>query len=396
MSASGVRRALRQVMEEKGSIIRTRDGLTSGLTRIRELKDVRASVDSRGPSFLLETRGMLLVAEMVLAAALMRDESRGPHLRFNSFEDNAPIARDDARWCKYIVIRQGRLGDVPGSPRPSKARQRIIREEKLAGATVRIGRVGDAMNREAVIDKVMETLDSLLPAPQGIKRGARVVIKPNLTADTRLWQEGIVTSPYTVEGIIRYAQQAQAAEIVIAEATACGLDNKKAFRENGYEEVASRTGARIVDLYDEEFVPTPVRNGMVAKEIRVAKRVMEADFLINVPTMKTHVATGVSLMPEKPEGRPAGRRKAAVSFSRGEQICHRPQLDCKTAPVRRRRNRRDGRGRADAGHAGPPWAAPRGDRPGGDRPHRNEGHGARPVAIQVLRLREAAGPRRLE
>lgn len=165
----------------------------------------------------------------------------------------------------------------------------------MAGATVHIGRVSDAMNREAVIREVMETLDALQPAAKTIKRGAHVVIKPNLTADTRLWQEGIVTSPHTVEGIIRYVQQAKPAEIIIAEATACGLDNKKAFRENGFEEVASRTGARIVDLYDEEFVSTPVRNGMAVKEIKVAKRVLEADFLINVPTMKTHVATGVSL-----------------------------------------------------------------------------------------------------
>ncbi len=146
-----------------------------------------------------------------------------------------------------------------------------------------------------MIDKVIETLDGLAPAAQVIKSGSKVVIKPNLTADTRLWQEGIVTSPHTVEGVIRYVQQAGPSEIIIAEATACGLDNKKAFRENGFEEVASRTGSVIVDLYDEEFVSVPVRNGMAAKEIKVARRVMEADFLINVPTMKTHVATGVSL-----------------------------------------------------------------------------------------------------
>jgi succinate dehydrogenase / fumarate reductase flavoprotein subunit len=110
MSASSLRLALRQIMEEKASIIRTGDGLTRGLARIREIKGVRASVDGRGISFLLETRGMLLVAEMVLAAALMRDESRGPHLRFNRSEDNVPIARDDARWCKYIVIRRDASG----------------------------------------------------------------------------------------------------------------------------------------------------------------------------------------------------------------------------------------------------------------------------------------------
>ena len=112
----------------------------------------------------------------------------------------------------------------------TRKRQRNKREEELTKATVHIGRVSDAMNREAVIREVIEALDALQPAPQMIKPGSKVVIKPNLTADTKLWQEGIVTNPYTVEGIIRYAQQAAPAEIIIAEATACGLDNKKAFR----------------------------------------------------------------------------------------------------------------------------------------------------------------------
>ncbi len=162
-------------------------------------------------------------------------------------------------------------------------------------AAVHIGRVGKATDRESVISGVVEILTILRPSQEMIKRGSRVVIKPNLTADTRLWEDGIVTNPYTVEGIIRYVQQAKPAEIVIAEASACGLDTAKAFRVNGFEEVAARTGVKIVNLYDEEFVPVPVRNGMVADTIQVAKRILEADFLINVPTMKTHVATGVSL-----------------------------------------------------------------------------------------------------
>lgn len=162
-------------------------------------------------------------------------------------------------------------------------------------AAVHIGQVGQAADREAVVSQVVEILTTLRPARELIKRGARVVIKPNLTADTRLWEDGIVTNPYTVEGIIRYVQQAGPAEVVMAEAAACGLDTKKAFRVNGYEDVAARTGAKLVDLYDEEFVAAPVTDGMVADTIRVAKRILTADFLINVPTMKTHVATGVSL-----------------------------------------------------------------------------------------------------
>jgi uncharacterized protein (DUF362 family) len=165
----------------------------------------------------------------------------------------------------------------------------------LAKARVHIGRVSDAMNRDAVISDVIAALIALGPAAKMIKAGSKVLIKPNLTADTELWQQGIVTNPYAVEGIIRYAQQAAPAEIIIAEATACGLDNKKAFRVNGFEEVAERTGAKIIDLYDEEFVAVPVKDGMAVRQIKVAKRVLDADVIINVPTMKTHVATGVSL-----------------------------------------------------------------------------------------------------
>ncbi len=169
------------------------------------------------------------------------------------------------------------------------------RKKSLAKTTVHIGRISDAMNAQVVVREVIEALEALQAAPQMIKPGSKVVVKPNLTADTNLWQKGIVTSPYTVEGIIRYVQKAAPAEIIIAEATACGLDNKKAFKENGFEEVGLRTGVRVVDLYDEEFVSIPVKNGLVAKEIKMAKRILDADFLINVPTMKTHVATGVSL-----------------------------------------------------------------------------------------------------
>ena len=104
ISASALRRGLRQIMGERASIVRTTEGMLRGLAQVRELRGFEAFVDSRGLSFLLETKSMLLVAEMVLAAAALRDESRGPHLRFDRYEDNVPIARDDTRWSKYIVI----------------------------------------------------------------------------------------------------------------------------------------------------------------------------------------------------------------------------------------------------------------------------------------------------
>ena len=112
ISASALRRSLRQIMEQRASIIRTGEGLLRGLAQVRELSALRTFVDSRGFSFMLETRGMLLVAEMVLAAAALRDESRGPHLRFDRYEDNVPIARDDRRWCNYIMVGRDAAGNM--------------------------------------------------------------------------------------------------------------------------------------------------------------------------------------------------------------------------------------------------------------------------------------------
>ena len=56
-----------------------------------------------------------------------------------------------------------------------------------------------------------------------------------------------------MQALIEEVQKANPAEIVIAEAIAVGLDTKKAFAANGYEEVARITGARLLDLYDTEF-----------------------------------------------------------------------------------------------------------------------------------------------
>lgn len=97
-------------MDEKASVIRTASGLISGLAQVRRLKDLNVAADSRGVSYLLETKGMLIVAEMVLAAAALRDESRGPHLRFDRPDDTVPVARDDSRWCRYIIVKKAAIG----------------------------------------------------------------------------------------------------------------------------------------------------------------------------------------------------------------------------------------------------------------------------------------------
>lgn len=54
---------------------------------------------------------MLRVGEMILRAAGTRQESRGPHLLFPSYDSQVHMPRDDD-WNKFIVIHKGEDGSM--------------------------------------------------------------------------------------------------------------------------------------------------------------------------------------------------------------------------------------------------------------------------------------------
>lgn len=99
------RQELQQIMNAGASMIRTKAGLTAALTDLAELTAKKICIDDLGPAYYVENQNMYLVAEMVLRAALARDESRGPHLRFAAYQDNVPVARRDPEWNEYLVLR---------------------------------------------------------------------------------------------------------------------------------------------------------------------------------------------------------------------------------------------------------------------------------------------------
>jgi succinate dehydrogenase/fumarate reductase flavoprotein subunit len=80
--------------------------LTGGLEKLERIKGEGIFPDPRGVAFTLEAENLMTVAEMVMRAALLRKESRGPHLFFARFEDLQPMDMKDPEWRKYIVIRK--------------------------------------------------------------------------------------------------------------------------------------------------------------------------------------------------------------------------------------------------------------------------------------------------
>jgi succinate dehydrogenase/fumarate reductase flavoprotein subunit len=115
--ASDARAVIQRVMGRAASVVRTPAILGEAIAELEALRARGIAADSAGAAFAVETRNLLDIAEMVVRAAAMRRESRGPHLLFESPGDDRPVPRDDAHWQRTIVIRRGDDGTMTLDPR---------------------------------------------------------------------------------------------------------------------------------------------------------------------------------------------------------------------------------------------------------------------------------------
>ena len=144
-------------------------------------------------------------------------------------------------------------------------------------------------------DALLRALDDL--GEKSVNRGDRVLIKPNLY-EPHAPDSGDITNPRLVEAVARYCLDAGASRVIIGEGPSYYQPEsrlKKCFTEPGISEVADRLGIEWV-LFDEHKYRT-FRNISKATpdEFRVTEFAFTCDKLINVPVMKTHYQTTVTL-----------------------------------------------------------------------------------------------------
>jgi len=105
--AEKARKRIKDIMSSYGFLVRIEEGINKGLIELSEIRKEGIALDEHGPSYYLETLNMLDVAEVILTAIKIRDESRGPHLRFIKFEP--PVMEflpKKENWNKYIVMKK--------------------------------------------------------------------------------------------------------------------------------------------------------------------------------------------------------------------------------------------------------------------------------------------------
>ena len=112
VAASTARREITAAMTRACGVYRTPKGLRDLAANLGHLANRGLSHGGAPLHEAVEAVNVLQVAQMVAVAALKRDESRGPHLRFPDDGSLKPLPRNDERWCVYNVLRRGPDGPI--------------------------------------------------------------------------------------------------------------------------------------------------------------------------------------------------------------------------------------------------------------------------------------------
>lgn len=155
---------------------------------------------------------------------------------------------------------------------------------------------------------VFEIMDSL--AGRQIQKNSRVVIKPNLLAPATP-DLAIVTHPLIVKAVAEYVLD-RGASPQISDSSAVGSFDK-VLKESGVREALS--GLNVV--FKEFRESSTVDVGEPFKKIEIASDALNADILINLPKLKTHMQMELTLGIKNLFGCIVGMKKPEWHFRTG-------------------------------------------------------------------------------
>lgn len=143
-----------------------------------------------------------------------------------------------------------------------------------------------------------------------VRAGSRVLIKPNMLAPKHP-DKAVTTHPEVVRAVVRLVREAGGMP-VIGDSHAIGSFSKVT-DTTGISMVAMEEGVELVELSD----AVEVRGAGTFKYFEIAREVVEADHVINLPKAKTHGQMLLTLAVKNLFGCVPGRRKVQWHFRSG-------------------------------------------------------------------------------
>lgn len=137
-------------------------------------------------------------------------------------------------------------------------------------------------------------LDALGGIKNFVKPGNTVVLKPNFSVP-RLPEEACTTNPQLVASMVKMSLQAGAKEVKVIDYPF--TNHIICLEKTGIKKAATAAGGKVYALnngLDQYFRPVQI-NGKMLGEIYFSKDVLEADVFVNMPILKHHNITDVTM-----------------------------------------------------------------------------------------------------
>lgn len=150
-------------------------------------------------------------------------------------------------------------------------------------------------------DGTLESLRKAIELCNGfnkLKANDRVLIKPNNCFRHPITPPyGMVTTSWMINAVVQLLLEYGCNDISIGEGSIIGIfdelnpHTKHGFKGTGIDKIASRYNVKLIDFNQGSF--KEITLGGI--KVEITESVQNTDFLINIPTLKTHFQTKVSL-----------------------------------------------------------------------------------------------------
>ena len=163
--------------------------------------------------------------------------------------------------------------------------------------------------------KAMEALGGM---EKFVKKNSTVLIKPNIGWDRSPEQAGN-TNPYVVAALIDMCFKAGAKRVNVFDKT-CN-DAKRCYENSGIEKIAKEKGANVYFPDDWNILKANFNYKSPMEGWPVYRDALECDTFINVPVLKHHGLTGLTLSMKNLMGICSGQR-GMMHFDIGTKLAH--------------------------------------------------------------------------
>lgn len=158
----------------------------------------------------------------------------------------------------------------------------------------------------AVYQAMKKGMDLLGGIRRFVRPDEKILVKPNFLSAAEA-DQAVTTHPAVMRGMFRILQEAGCTDVLYGDSPGHGSCRSVAARIG--VDTGEQYGARMAEMSEEVLVK--FEEGMTAREFHFAKEVTEADAIINLCKMKTHMLERVTGAVKNLYGLICGYRKAA-------------------------------------------------------------------------------------